>query len=168
MDRQAARVSSPPLVGCTFRTPVLLARTLSKFSSRSPISAWGGSGFSQTHRRDQSSDPIEVHNRWRKCRAEARAAISRTTTSLGLYYWRAHTMFCNVGVRCFWAVALLGLLAGTAGAVDIETVPVGNPGNTADPNYGGYGAVGYDYRIGNKTGSTCFFCNTMRNYPAKI
>jgi sulfatase modifying factor 1 len=41
-----------------------------------------------------------------------------------------------------------GLLAQTAFAlITIETVPVGNAGNTADPTTG-YGAVGYDYGIG--------------------
>jgi formylglycine-generating enzyme required for sulfatase activity len=36
--------------------------------------------------------------------------------------------------------------AAPASAVTIPTVPVGNPGNAADST--GYGAVGYDYRIG--------------------
>jgi len=52
------------------------------------------------------------------------------------------------------AWVLLALLAGTANAVNIETVPVGNPGNAADMRYNldrrpeGYGRVDYDYRIG--------------------
>ncbi len=33
-------------------------------------------------------------------------------------------------------------------AVNIETVPVGNPGNVADSRYGGYGSVSYAYNIG--------------------
>lgn len=40
------------------------------------------------------------------------------------------------------ACVLVGVLAGTAGAVSIETVPVGNPGNA------GYAPVGYTYNIG--------------------
>ena len=38
----------------------------------------------------------------------------------------------------------------TIQAVTIETVPIGNPGNTADTRYiaSGVGSVGYDYRIG--------------------
>jgi formylglycine-generating enzyme len=48
--------------------------------------------------------------------------------------------------------ALLGLLAGTALAVNIETVPVGNAGNTGEPSGGGSflrtcGAVAYAYNI---------------------
>lgn len=43
----------------------------------------------------------------------------------------------------------VGLLATTAQAVTIETVPVGNAGNATDARYGGsYGSVGYDYQIG--------------------
>jgi sulfatase modifying factor 1 len=42
--------------------------------------------------------------------------------------------------------ALLSLPASPAQAVTIATVPVGNPGNAADNT--GYGAVGYNYRIG--------------------
>ncbi len=50
---------------------------------------------------------------------------------------------------CVVATALLGLCLGfsnSAQAVTINTVPVGNAGNAADTT--GYGAVGYDYRIG--------------------
>ncbi len=43
---------------------------------------------------------------------------------------------------------LIGLLAGPALAVNIETVPVGNPGNAGDSRYGGYGSVAYTYNIG--------------------
>ena len=49
------------------------------------------------------------------------------------------------------ALAVGGLLAQTASAfITIDTVPVGNAGNTADKDYGvgRYGAVSYDYRIG--------------------
>lgn len=45
-------------------------------------------------------------------------------------------------------ILTLALLAQTAAAlITIETVPVGNAGNAADPTTG-YGAVGYDYRMG--------------------
>lgn len=44
--------------------------------------------------------------------------------------------------------AAAGMLAQSASAlITIETVPVGNAGNAADPTTG-YGAVGYDYGIG--------------------
>lgn len=43
---------------------------------------------------------------------------------------------------------VVGLLAGTAVAVNIETVPVGDPGNAGDTRYDGYGSVGYTYNIG--------------------
>ena len=51
---------------------------------------------------------------------------------------------------------VVGLLAGTAGALTMETVPVGNPGNAGElsgAGAGGYGpdricgAVGYTYQI---------------------
>jgi len=50
--------------------------------------------------------------------------------------------------------ALTGLVAGRAFAVNIETVPVGNPGNAADMRYNldqrpeGFGRVDYTYNIG--------------------
>ena len=48
----------------------------------------------------------------------------------------------------FVTLAAGGLLTQTASAlITIETVPVGNAGNEADPTTG-YGAVGYDYGIG--------------------
>jgi formylglycine-generating enzyme required for sulfatase activity len=43
-------------------------------------------------------------------------------------------------------VLVIGLLAGTASAVNIATVPVGDPGNAADNT--GFGSVGYSYNIG--------------------
>lgn len=45
---------------------------------------------------------------------------------------------------------VVGLLAGTVLAVNIETVLVGNPGNSPDMRYEtpGYGSVGYAYNIG--------------------
>ncbi len=46
----------------------------------------------------------------------------------------------------FQSVLAVALLVCTAQALDIEMVPVGNPGNTADNT--GYGAVDYEYRIG--------------------
>ena len=56
-------------------------------------------------------------------------------------------------MAAFKAVAsvcvMVGVLASTAHAVNIETVPVGDPGNAGDTRYGGsYGAVGYTYSIG--------------------
>lgn len=47
-------------------------------------------------------------------------------------------------------VIVVGLLEGTALAVNIATVSVGNPGNAADTRYAttGYGSVGYAYNIG--------------------
>jgi hypothetical protein len=48
------------------------------------------------------------------------------------------------------ACVLVGLLTGKAEAVNIEMVPVGNPGNAADTRYDatGFGSVGYNYQIG--------------------
>ena len=43
---------------------------------------------------------------------------------------------------------IVASLCGLAMAVDIETVPVGNPGNANDTHGDGYGAVGYVYNIG--------------------
>jgi len=46
-------------------------------------------------------------------------------------------------------VLVVALAAGTTAlAVDIETVPVGNPGNTDDTHGDGYGGVDYEYNIG--------------------
>src|SRR5438552_17114790 len=47
-------------------------------------------------------------------------------------------------------VAFAGLLASNALAVNIQTVPVGNPGNAPDTRYAspGFGSVGYTYKIG--------------------
>ena len=53
--------------------------------------------------------------------------------------------------RSFSLLCVVMLVGGMAlGAVVIETVPVGNPGNTADTRYDstGYGAVDYAYNIG--------------------
>src|SRR5262245_16206402 len=48
------------------------------------------------------------------------------------------------------AGVLVGLLVGRAMAVNIEMVPVGNPGNAPDTRYDatGFGSVGYNYQIG--------------------
>jgi len=68
---------------------------------------------------------------------------------------------------------VIGLLAGTAGAVVIATVPVGNPGNAGEwsgDNYGGYGpdricgSVAYMYNIGKyevTAGQYCEFLNSV-------
>ena len=54
-------------------------------------------------------------------------------------------MKTKTGARILGATVLLFCLRPTAG-MPIETVPVGHPDNGAD--YSGYGAVGYEYRIG--------------------
>ncbi len=61
---------------------------------------------------------------------------------------------------------LIGLSVGTANAVNIETVPVGNPGNAPDTRYAtpGYGSVGYIYNIGKyevTAGQYCEFLNKV-------
>jgi len=45
-------------------------------------------------------------------------------------------------------VAMVLLAAGAVQAVVIDTVPVGNPGNTADTHDAGCGSVAYEYNIG--------------------
>ena len=50
---------------------------------------------------------------------------------------------------CLVALFVLALSAGAAQAyVNIETVPVGNPGNANDAHGDGYGGVDYVYNIG--------------------
>ncbi len=61
---------------------------------------------------------------------------------------------------------VLSVCALGAQAVDIETVPVGNPGNAADTRYEtpGYGSVGYEYNIGKyevTAGQYCEFLNAV-------
>ena len=53
--------------------------------------------------------------------------------------------WCRLKWVFFFVVATV-LAATGAYAINIDTVPVGNPGNAADTT--GYGAVGYDYDIG--------------------
>ncbi len=55
-----------------------------------------------------------------------------------------------MGIRLLVITLAALLAASSVEAVTIETVPVGNPGNAPDTRYSttGYGAVGYDYRIG--------------------
>jgi sulfatase modifying factor 1 len=53
--------------------------------------------------------------------------------------------------RCvFVALIVTFISVASAHAVEIETVPIGNPGNPADTRYDatGFGSVAYDYRIG--------------------
>lgn len=52
--------------------------------------------------------------------------------------------------RAVCAAVVCVSLVSTASAVNIETVPVGNPGNAADTRYAtpGYGALAYGYNIG--------------------
>ena len=57
-------------------------------------------------------------------------------------------------------------LASAASALNIESVPVGNIGNSADTRYEtpGYGAVDYEYRIGKyevTAGQYCEFLNAV-------
>ena len=70
---------------------------------------------------------------------------------------------------------LLAVLATTVQGVTIETVPVGNLGNTADMRYNlanrpeGYGAVDYAYRIGTyevTAGQYCEFLNAVADADA--
>lgn len=56
-------------------------------------------------------------------------------------------MFHKLFFRSAAALAALMLLIGTAGAVTIDVVPVGNPGNADDPQTR-YGSVGEPYLIG--------------------
>lgn len=63
-------------------------------------------------------------------------------------------------------VVFMYMLTGTAFAVNVETVPVGDPGNAADTRYGspGFGSVGYVYRIGQyevTAGQYCEFLNKV-------
>jgi formylglycine-generating enzyme len=67
------------------------------------------------------------------------------------------------------ACVLVGLLTGHAMAVNIEMVPVGNPGNAPDTQVmtdgtTGYGSVGYNYQIGKyevTTGQYIEFLNAV-------
>jgi formylglycine-generating enzyme len=83
---------------------------------------------------------------------------------------RASNTFRPAVLVCFWVTALLG---GTASALNVETVPVGNPGNAGElsgAGAGGYGpdrvcgAVGYTYCIGKyevTAGQYCEFLNKV-------
>ena len=51
------------------------------------------------------------------------------------------------------------LLSGTT--VNIETVPVGNPGNTSDTHGNGYGSVSYEYNIGKYEVSNAEYCEFL-------
>jgi len=69
-------------------------------------------------------------------------------------------------VRVSLAVALCLVCCTHALAVDIETVPVGNPGNAPDTRYttAGHGAVDYTYSIGKyevTAGQYCAFLNAV-------
>ena len=59
-------------------------------------------------------------------------------------------MFVEARVSCMILMGVAGatLLAATAGAVTIEYVPVGDPGNVDDTHFSGYGGVDYVYLIG--------------------
>ncbi|MBN2295373.1 MAG: SUMF1/EgtB/PvdO family nonheme iron enzyme [Pirellulales bacterium] len=75
-------------------------------------------------------------------------------------------------IQAKWLIAVLvpALTVTAAQAVTIETVPVGNVGNSADMRYNlvdrpeGYGAVNYSYNIGKyevTAGQYCEFLNTV-------
>jgi sulfatase modifying factor 1 len=67
----------------------------------------------------------------------------------------------RAGCMVLGAVAILSV-AGGARAVDVETLPVGNPGNADDTR--GYGGVDYEYRIGKyevTAGEYCEFLNAV-------
>jgi formylglycine-generating enzyme required for sulfatase activity len=67
----------------------------------------------------------------------------------GLIWWkRRNAMFEKSLFRLGAALVAVVLLATTGQAVNIETVPVGNPGNANDTHNNGYGGVDYAYRIG--------------------
>jgi sulfatase modifying factor 1 len=58
-------------------------------------------------------------------------------------------MIPNILCRLFGSLVIIIFLSAASRAVVIATVPVGSPGNSADPTTGSlYGAVPYSYRIG--------------------
>lgn len=70
----------------------------------------------------------------------------------------------NASRASMFVYVVAGLLAGTVSAVNIETVPVGNPGNAADTHYPGCGSVSYSCRIGKyevTAGQYCEFLNAV-------
>lgn len=54
------------------------------------------------------------------------------------------------GTRVWVSLLVVGLLGSTVSAVNVDTVPVGNPGNAADARYEtpSHGVVAYTYNIG--------------------
>ena len=69
-------------------------------------------------------------------------------------------------IQMMCVVVVVAALGSGASAVDIETVPVGNVGNSADTRYdaSGYGAVAYEYNIGKyevTAGQYCAFLNAV-------
>ncbi len=79
-------------------------------------------------------------------------------------------MIHKIHLRWFIVILTFTLLAPTAKAVTIETVPVGNPGNAADMRYNldqrpeGFGRVDYAYDIGKyevTAGQYCEFLNSV-------
>jgi probable HAF family extracellular repeat protein len=66
--------------------------------------------------------------------------------AIGLFAWRRKKIY---NLRSVVLAAMVVLAAGSAQAVTIVTVPVGNAGNVADTATGSlYGAVAYNYNIG--------------------
>jgi len=70
--------------------------------------------------------------------------------AIGLLAWAWRRRKRAIRCMILGLAASLPLAVGVAQAVTIETVPVGNPGNTPDTRYAtpGYGAVSYAYNIG--------------------
>ena len=58
-------------------------------------------------------------------------------------------------------VVTVASLGASAWAVNIETVPVGNPGNTSDTHGNGYGSVSYEYNIGKYEVSNAEYCEFL-------
>jgi len=71
-----------------------------------------------------------------------------------------HVLPCLTAVA---AVTATLLSMDAAGAVTIETVPVGNVGNAPDQDYGDgqFGAVGYSYRIGKYEVTNAQYCEFL-------
>ncbi len=64
--------------------------------------------------------------------------------------------------------SLLLTAAVAAQAVNIDLVPVGNPGNAADPPRElSYGSVGYDYQIGKFEITAGQYCDFLMPWPGR-
>jgi formylglycine-generating enzyme required for sulfatase activity len=78
---------------------------------------------------------------------ESRLPISQLVVFLNWELMKASWQRKKITLVCIIAVSLVST---SAGAVIIDTAPVGNPGNLADTRYNttGFGSVAYNYRIG--------------------